>query len=199
MIRNSVLLLADAGVPMIFLTFPAMVVLLVPIILLEAWLLRKWLGLEIWPAIKSSTLANVASTVIGVPGAWAVMLLFEIFFGASISHVPGLERLVDKWQSPIANVAGALLMSAWLGPSEKNLYWMIPVAVLGLLIPTYFISVLIEALIVDHLVSLPEGDPSNLTSTCVRRSVRNANLVSYGLLAMGTIGWLFVSLLRPPR
>jgi hypothetical protein len=45
MIRNSVLLLADVGVPMIFLTFPAMIVLLLPIIALETWLCRKWLFL----------------------------------------------------------------------------------------------------------------------------------------------------------
>ena len=198
MVRNSILLLADAGVPMIFLTFPAMVVLLVPIILLEAWLLRKWLGLEIWPAIKSSALANIASTIIGVPGAWAVMFGLEFLLVTSLSRVPSLERLLDKSQSPVANVVGALLASAWLGPSDKDLDWMIPVAALGLLIPTYFISVLIEALIVDHMVSLLEGDPS-LTSTRVRRVVRNANLVSYGLLATGTIGWLFVSLLKPPR
>jgi hypothetical protein len=76
---------------------------------------------------------------------------------------------------------------------------MIPVAALGLLVPTYFISVLIEGLIVDHMVSLTEGDPSNLTSERVRRAVRNATLVSYGLLAAGTIGWLFVSLLNRPR
>jgi hypothetical protein len=120
MIRNSILLLADAGVPMIFLTFPAMVALLVPIIALEAWLLRQWLGLDIWPAIKSSTLANIASTIIGVPGAWAVMFGLEISLGASISHLPRLDRLLDKWQGPVANVLGALLASAWLGPSEKT-------------------------------------------------------------------------------
>jgi len=34
-------MLADAGVPMIFLTFPAMLKLLVPIILIEAWLYRR--------------------------------------------------------------------------------------------------------------------------------------------------------------
>jgi hypothetical protein len=43
--QQSILLLADVGVPMIFLTFPAMVTLLLPIILVETWFLRKWLAL----------------------------------------------------------------------------------------------------------------------------------------------------------
>jgi hypothetical protein len=199
MIRNSVLLLADVGVPMIFLTFPAMIVLLLPIIALATWLCRTWLSLDTWTTIKSNAVANVASTVVGVPVAWGAMFGFEMAFGQTVSRFPRVEQMLDKWHSPIANIVGALLFSAWLGPSEKNAYWMIPVATLGLLVPTYFLSVWIEMFIVDHMVSLPEGDPSGLTQERVRRAVRNANLVSYGLLAAGTIGWLFVSLLNPPH
>lgn len=92
-----------------------------------------------------------------------------------------------------------ILSAAWLGPDEKNLYWMIPVAALGLLVPTYFVSVWIEAFIVDHMVSVPDEGPSDLTSARVRRAVRKANLISYTVLTAGTVAWLFVSLLRPPR
>jgi hypothetical protein len=75
--QQSILLLADVGVPMIFLTFPAMATLLLPIILVETWFLRKWLALGAWEAAKSSAVANVASTLLGVPAAWAVMLCVE--------------------------------------------------------------------------------------------------------------------------
>jgi hypothetical protein len=57
----------------------------------------------------------------------------------------------------------------------------------------------IEAFIVDHMVSMPEGDPTNLTRTSVRRAVRDANLVSYSLLTGGTVAWLLISLLKRPR
>jgi hypothetical protein len=199
MVQPVIPLLADAGVPMIFLTFPAMLYLLLPIIFIEAWLCRKWLGLDMWTSLKSNALANVASTLIGVPGAWAAMLCFEFAIGWGIVKIPSLDRAAETWHSPIASVLMTILSAAWLGPDEKNLYWMIPVAALGLLVPTYFVSVWIEAFIVDHLVTVPDGDPSDLTSARVRRAVRNANLISYTLLAAGTVAWLFVSLLRPHR
>ena len=68
-------LLADAGVPMIFLTWPAMVVLLIPVIAIEGFLCKKWLGLRTWQAIKANAASNLTSTIIGVPVAWAAMLV----------------------------------------------------------------------------------------------------------------------------
>jgi hypothetical protein len=164
MVPLITLLLADAGVPMIFLTFPAMAVLLLPIVFLEAWLFRKWLGLETWTAVKSSALANLGSNLIGVPAAWAVMLGFEFGVGWGILKIPALNRMADNWHSPIATAVSALLSAAWLGPDEKNLYWMIPVAVLGLMVPTFFASVWIETFIVEQMVGTPEEDSTSLTS-----------------------------------
>jgi hypothetical protein len=192
-------LLADAGVPMIFLTFPAMVILLLPIIILEAQLFRRWLGIQAWTAIKTSALTNIASTLVGLPVAWAVMLCLEFSAGWAIVKIAVLGRIVEKWHSPIAAVVNTILSAAWLVPDEKNLYWMVPVAVLVLMIPTFYLSVWIEAFIVDHMVSMPEGDPTNLTRTSVRRAVRDANLVSYSLLTGGTVAWLLISLLKRPR
>ena len=81
-------LLADAGVPMIFLTFPLMIILLVPIILTESFLYKRWLGLSSHDAMRSSIISNLVSTIIGVPVAWAIMLGVEFgFIGlASQSH-----------------------------------------------------------------------------------------------------------------
>jgi hypothetical protein len=52
------LLLADAGIPMIFLAFPAMLMLLVPIIVVEGFLCKKWLALTTWDAMKSNAVSN---------------------------------------------------------------------------------------------------------------------------------------------
>jgi hypothetical protein len=192
-----ILFLADAGVPMIFLTFPAMVMLLLPIILVEAWFLRRWLALEVWEAAKSSAIANTASTLLGVPTAWAVMLCIEFGVGWSVTKIPSLSQASEKWNSPIASIVATLLSAAWLGPDEKNLYWMIPVAVLALMIPTFFASVWIEAFIVDKMVrGIEEGSPNPIN---IRLAVRNANLISYCLLVLGTVAWLLYSLLNPPR
>jgi hypothetical protein len=73
---------------------------------------------------------------------------------------------------------------------------MIPLATIVLLVPTFFLSVWIETFVVDQMLSMPEGDPSKLTSSRIRVAVRNANLVTYGLLTIGTISWLLVTLVK---
>jgi hypothetical protein len=159
--------------------------------------LHKWLALGVWEAGKSSAIANVASTLLGVPAAWAVMLCVEFGAGWSVAKIPSLSQASEKWNSPIARVVTTLLSAAWLSPDEKNLYWMVPVAVPALIVPTFFASVWIEAFIVQQLAGANDEGPSNPTN--IRIAVRNANVISYCLLAVGTVVWLLHSLLNPPR
>jgi len=190
-------MLADAGVPMIFLTFPAMLKLLVPIVLIEAWLYRRWVPLPTKAALTSSALANLASTLVGVPLAWGVMLLFQLGILGSILSVSRLDRGLDRLNGPLADVVLTLLAPAWLGPSAK--YWMVPLATIVLLVPTYFLSVWIEQLIVRRMVktsgvNCPDFSPAQLGVV-----VRNANLVSYGVLVFGSSVWLLVALVKYPH
>ena len=194
-----ILLFADAGVPMIFLTFPAMVVLLLPIIALEAWIYRRLLPIDMKTAAKSSSIANIASTIVGIPIAWGATLLFEFGLFWAITKFPGSDQLMNNWgRSPLMRVVGTILASAWLGPDEKHLYWMIPLAVIVLMVPSFLISVWIEARIVDHIIDLPEAKSDNALSNPVRVAVWKANVVSYGLLIAGSTAWLLIALLRPP-
>src|SRR6266850_3962946 len=133
-------LLADAGVPMIALTLPAMVMLLIPIILIEGFLCKRWLGLTTWQAMKSNAVSNLASTIIGVPVAWGIMLGVEfVTFGI-------IERsgAIQNWHSPLANVIGLFLGSAWIGPFDRSNVWVVPAAALVLLVPFFFASYYIE-------------------------------------------------------
>lgn len=184
-------LLADAGVPMILLTFPAMVILLVPIILVEAFLCKKWLGLTTWQSMKANTLSNLASTIIGVPLAWALLLGVE--FG--VAELADLSPALQNWNSPIATVIFLLFDSAWIGPPEHHL-WIVPAAVLILLVPFFFASYGTEYLVLRFMVGVPEGGPPNLAYRRVRVAVRNANLVTYGAMFIGTSVWLVISLWR---
>ena len=192
------LLLVDMGIPMIFFTLPAMGILLVPIILLEAWLCHTMLGLKFWTSLKANAVSNLASALLGLPVAWFIMLGLEYVTFAALADNPMVHHLVVA-ESPIARVIGTILSSAWLGPDEKNLYWMIPLASIILLIPTFLVSVIIERWIVARLVALPEESEGNLRSSRVGKAVQNANLVSYGLLLVGTSVWLLLSIARPPK
>lgn len=182
-------LLADAGLPMIILTWPAMVVLLIPVIVIEGFLCKKWLGLNTWQAIKTNAVSNLASTIIGIPVAWAVMLAIE--FGAI--GIVGESNTLQNWHSPIAIVISFLFGSAWLNPDLGERAWVIPAATLILLIPFFFASYWIEYLVVRKMVGTSEGAPSNLGHARVRAAVRNANLVTYGIMFLATSVWLALS------
>ena len=177
---------------MIILTWPAMVVLLIPVIVIEGLLCKKWLGLETWQAIKTNAVSNLASTVIGIPVAWAVMLAIE--FGAiglvSESHT------LQNWHSPIAYVIFFLFSSAWLNPDLGENAWVIPAATLILVIPFFFASYWIEYFVVRKMVGTPDGEPSILAYARVRTAVRNANLITYGIIFLATSVWLALLLRR---
>ena len=185
----SLALLADAGLPMIFLTFPAMLMLLIPVIVIEGLLCKKWLGLTTVEAMKSNAVSNLASTIIGVPVAWAIM------FGVEFITFGIIERsnAIQHWRSPIAQMIWLFLGSAWIGPpSEKNI-WVIPAATLVLLVPFFLASYGVEYLVVRHMVGMPEGGPPNLAYSRVRIAVRNANLITYGAMFVATSVWLVFS------
>ena len=183
-------LLLDAGAPMIAFTLPAMIILLIPIIAVEALLCRKWLQLTWWQAMKSNAASNLASTLVGVPLAWAIML----GVGYGTIGLLDLANLADKWHSPIADLVFLFLSSAWIPPTSDNSLWIVPAATLCLLIPFFFASYGIEYAVVAWMVGMPEGGPPNLVYPRVRIAVRNANLITYGLMFLGTSIWLILTL-----
>ena len=116
-------------------------------------------------AIKASSIANVATTVVGIPLAWLALVVVQLATGGGSAY--GLETYLHKflavtWQAP------------WLVYTDN---WMFPAATLTLLVPFFFVSWWIEYEIVKRTVV--SFHPSGLSS-----AVRNANLVSYGLLAL---------------
>lgn len=181
-------LFADAGIPMIAFTWPLMLALLIPVIVTEGLLCKKWLGLRTWEAMKSNACANLLSTVIGIPLAWAVMFAVEI----GTSGLASMSSPIQNWHSPLANVVFVLLGAAWLGPVEGKDVWIIPAATLALLIPFFFASYGIEYLVLHFMVGMPEGGPPNLAYSRVRIAVRNANLVTYGAMFVAAAIWLIV-------
>jgi hypothetical protein len=186
MIHALVPLLADAGIPMIALTFPLMLMLLIPVIVIEGFLCKKWLGLTNREAMKSNAVSNLVSTLVGIPLAWAIMLGLQ--FGAMAS----VDKRSHFWDSnsPLVAVVGFLLHSAWIPPAEGSNVWWIPAATLVLLVPFFFVSFGIEYLVMAHMIGMPSGGPGNLAYPRIRTAVRNANLVTYGAMFIAASIWL---------
>jgi hypothetical protein len=169
---------ADIGVPMLFVTFPAMVIALVPVIWIEAQYGLVRLGLPQRQALGVATAANAVSTIIGVPLTWLVLVGLQMITGGGNAY--GLNTLSARllavtWQSP------------WLIPYEDDLVWMVPAAALSLLVPFFFASVFIEYHVARRVLSTHA--PAR-----VHAAVWRANLLSYGLLAAATIVWLISGL-----
>ena len=166
---------ANAGVPMIFLVMPALGLSIVPIILIEAIYLSKKLELIISRAIKTATISNLASTIVGIPLTWLLLVLIQMLTGGGGAY--GLDTTLGK-------VLSVTLQAAWLIPYESDLHWMIPVAGLVLLVPFFFASWWSEYFVSKKI--LKDHSPQK-----VKVEVRNANIITYALLALWPIGfWL---------
>jgi len=164
----TIIILIDIGLPMIFVAIPVMVVTLLPVVCLEAIVLRCSIGITYKQATKASFLTNLASTLLGIPMSWLLLVLIQMITGGDRAYglkTPLTKFLAVTWQAP------------WLIPYESDLYWMIPAAGLFLLIPFFFVSWCVEYLVARRI--LKGVDPIS-----TRRGVRNANIASYGLLAL---------------
>lgn len=174
------ILLFNIGVPMIFSSLPVMVVALLPIIFIETYSLYLSLEATFWRAFTVETVANLISTFIGIPVAWFLLVVIQQITGGGKAYGANSffkQLLAVTWQSP------------WLMPYENHLRWMVPVARMVLLVPFFFASWLCEYLVIKYFFA--ETKRSDLIGI-----VRNANLLSYGLLGLYLLGQHLAFLLK---
>jgi hypothetical protein len=128
-------ILADAGVPMVFVEVPAMLCALVPVIAIEILVASKILKMAPRRATKAIVTANLASTLLGFPLLWLLLVVVQMLTGGGRAYGLG-----SFW----TRVYAVTVQAPWLIPYEKDLKWMIPAAAVYLLIPAFFASVFIE-------------------------------------------------------
>lgn len=166
---------------MIFVQWPLMLCALVPVIAIEALLIRRWLPVSYKEAFAGIARANLISTLVGVPLAWLAMLALEL-----VTLLP-LAVAAQKWhwrlESPVFYAIGFILSSAWVGPSGGDSAWPIVLAAALLLIPSFYLSVWIERR--WCLRSWPRLDPGG-----IRRAVFFSNFASYALLLVSILVWM---------
>ena len=171
---------ADAGVPMVFLGFPFMLAVFIPVCALEIYILSRAMNLAPKFVSKPVIIANSVSTLFGYPLSWLFLLLVE-----EITTGGKVLQFSDFWNS----VGSVTLQAAWLIPYESDLYWMVPVAGIVGLLPAYFISVWLEFLV------LKKVSVKNIIFH--KKDVRNANLASYAFLLLILVIILIVAILKP--
>ncbi len=158
---------ANSGLPMILMTFPAMIFALIPIILIEAGVLKKSLNIWYKKAILSFGFANLITTIIGFPLSWGLLLGLELLTTGG-SCGPGFHNIGTS-------IITVIMEAAWICPWEEQLFWMVPIAFIICLIIAYFISVWIEYVVLKRIFNAFEASK-------IKKIVLIANSITYSLL-----------------
>jgi hypothetical protein len=157
--------LYDVGIPMLALAWPLFWASFVPVVLIEAEVARRQLGIGRKEAVILSAKANALSTMVGVPIVWLGLVLVEF---AVVTALPG-------GMSPRNFFALFPLMAAWLGPVED--VRIIFAAFVVLAIPFCAASIYLEYQVARR--QLP-----HLDRAATYRWARTANIYSYTALIL---------------
>ncbi len=162
---------ADIGVPLVAIFLPPLWAGLIPIIVIEAFVISRQLAARFGYAMLPAGIGNIISAIIGLPISWMLFATIEgIFFGSA----RGLATLPSK-------IYAVTVQSPWLIPYEADLWWMVPAALFVFFIPCYLISVIIEA---------PINRLFFRESRIVWKATAIANAWSYLFLAVLVTGYL---------
>ncbi len=174
--------------PMLVIIWPIYLLLLIPIIFIESRITKRYLqnvaiGKILWPI----TIANIFSTLIGIPVTWGLLALIEFIW------LPKFFEPIVNILTPLEVMLNVTAGAAWIAPYSKSLFWTIPVAAMFLLIPFYFVSVWIESLFLTKIFKI------SFHKILVKKSCWRANLASYLLLFiffLGILLWSFYDYFR---
>ena len=158
----------DIGIPMVFYTWGAMLLALIPVIGIEAFVLVQQLSLPWLVALKTSLIANGTSTLIGIPLTFLPLHWIKRLSGNNLRYRQMLRKkklLLAPWHAP-----GIVMF-------ERTPRWLVSSALLSLLPPLCVASWLIEYPITAALLDNPE--------LSIGSAVLLANIASYsGLFAV---------------
>lgn len=166
--------LANVGIPMVLPQFFMMAFMILPVAALEMVVSKRFINRP-WRSLwKDWVKANVATTLIGVPIAWGLMLILQI------SHPSGGGLL--GLDTPESRLTTVLVQSAWVMPYSHHAGWLMGAAMTILLVPSFLLSIVIEGWRLQR-VWLPVASLKRVWLT-----VLLANAISYACLATWT-GW----------
>jgi len=181
--------LPNMGAPMVMMDVPIFAILLLPIVLIEGWVLARALKLKKTKALRVAGYANAFTTFVGIPIAWLVWLLIWWFLLFGMAYQ--IPFLLSRELSTSEVISMALVSSAWLPPYEKYVGQMIPIAQLVLLAPFFLASFWGELFVCRRM--LKEADRQTL-----RGAVLRGNLYTYAMLPALWLSLSIVTLVAGP-
>jgi hypothetical protein len=165
------ILVANIGVPMLLLLWPAYGLAWLPLTLLQAELGHRRLQVPRLAALKLVGVAKLLATLIGVPLVWAGMLALQFAVGALLAAT-GAEF------SSVVVAAALPLRSAWLAPTESA--WRVYLAFAVLAVPCCLMTLLTERAMARCMLA-------ELEVRAVRSWLNRAHALSYMLLVIPAV------------
>ncbi|MGD0478984.1 MAG: hypothetical protein ABSA42_02360 [Terracidiphilus sp.] len=155
--------------------YPVILVFLLPVIAIEAAYIRFRLHTAWGNTITATTKANLVTMLLGFPLAWLIFFFAEMALYL-ILMFSGIENHVH-WTlgTRATDFLIVVTSAAWMGPMEEK--WAVPVAFVVLLIPSFFLSGLLESRLLERRCWL------RYDGHC-KRAVWQANALSYVFLAV---------------
>ena len=165
-------ILANAGLPMLMVGLPFMILLLIPIVAIEATWYRRFLAVSWREAWAGSWKANLWSTFAGIPITWLSLVILEFVLMASVGISSDSKLLAESY---VVSYFYFLMTSPWLIPVRDGFGLVIIGAMMVLLLPAYLVSYLGETRVLQK--RWPTIDRHK-----IRRNCWFAHMVTYGLL-----------------
>lgn len=162
---------ADMPIGTFMIVFPAMGILLVPIIVIEAWIGVHRISLRWGESFRVSIAANLVSTLIGIPITHFVLGVATYYLYGAMPP-SGLLHLISMYM-----LQPFLLFPSWTS-------WSYPLIFIGWLIPMFFVTVWVE----QHIARLLLRAKVN-SKTIAKRWSLSANIASYSFITILLSVW----------
>jgi hypothetical protein len=110
----------------------------IPVVAVESWVVRRALNVSWRIAITQMVKGNIFSTIVGIPLAWVASVAVEFLLALLVTNATHSKSYAPHG---VGDVGRVILSAPWLGPFREGGHWIIPLAVIVLLVPFFFASV----------------------------------------------------------
>lgn len=133
---------ADAGIPMLPVQYPELLLYILPVILIEAVYLKRQLNTQMRRTMIAVAGVNLMTVALGYPLAWLMYQAMNWMFGLPPDPTPLFTHL---WRVPVW--ISVKMFPAWAGLRQEM--WPVLAVWVALLIPSFLLSGLVKAWLVE--------------------------------------------------
>ncbi len=170
---------ANVCIPILFQTVLMQVYVLIPVIIIEAGVVILTLNSTIWKTALIVALANIVSTLLGMPLAWILFYLVTSYSSAAI-----LNCLPGRWKPDDETIITRFFdpLNSDFDEFNPRMWWQADVVFLIMLVPFFFSSWFIEFNIAARLFT-------DVDKPALNDAIYAGNLVTYLAIGIYFVTW----------